>query len=78
MPVVTVDRSGIQGRPTLNRLEPDLAPELEETIPPGVPLPLFLGAAWETGLRRFPLDMGIRACRADGRLIPFGQALEAR
>lgn len=78
MPVVTVDRSGIQGRPTLNRLEPDLAPELEETIPPGVPLPLFLGAAWETGLRRFPLDMGIRACRADGRLIPFGQALETR
>ena len=63
MPVVTVDRSGIQGRPTLNRLEPDLAPELEETIPPGVPLPLFLGAAWETGLRRFPWKRGKRQKR---------------
>lgn len=75
MPVLTVDHSGIQGRPTINRLEPDLAPELQETIPPGVPAALFLGAAWETGLRRFPLDMGIRACRADGRLTPFAEAL---
>lgn len=71
MPVLTVDRSGIQGRPTVNRLIPDLSPEVMETVPPGAPLFLFLGAAWETGLRRFPLDMGIRACRVDGRLAEF-------
>lgn len=75
MPVLTVNHSGIQGRPTVNRLEPALSPELLETIPPGVPLPLFLGAAWETGLRRFPLDMGIRACRVDGRLTGFSGAV---
>lgn len=74
MPVLTVDHSGIQGRPTLNRLEPALPPELLEQLPPGVSLPLFLGAAWETGLRRFPLDMGLRSCRADGRLVDFSQA----
>lgn len=71
MPVLTVDHSGIQGRPTINRLEPELSPELREQIPPGVPVSLFLGAAWETGLRRFPLDMGIRCCRVDGRLAEF-------
>jgi len=75
MPVLTVDHSGIQGRPAINRLEPDLSPELREQLPPGVNVPLFLGAAWETGLRRFPLDMGIRACRADGRLVDFSQAV---
>ena len=75
MPVLTVDRSGIQGRPTINRLEPNLPPEVLETIPPGAPLSLFLGAAWETGLQRFPLDMGIRACRVDGRLTEFAGAI---
>ena len=75
MPVLTVDRSGIQGRPTINRLEPNLPPEVLETVPPGAPLSLFLGAAWETGLQRFPLDMGIRACRVDGRLTEFTGAI---
>lgn len=77
LPVLTVDHSGIQGRPTVNRLEPELPPELLADIPAGVSLPLFLGAAWETGLRRFPLDMGIRACRADGRLIRLEEVLRA-
>lgn len=71
MPVLTVDRSGIQGRPTINRLEPDLTPDLLETIPPDTPLFRFLGAVWETGLQKFSLDMGIRSCRVDGRLAAF-------
>lgn len=77
LPVLTVDHSGIQGRPTVNRLEPELSPELLGEIPAGVSLPLFLGAAWETGLRRFPLDMGIRTCRADGRLVGLEEVLAA-
>lgn len=75
LPVLTVDRSGIQGRPTVNRLEPDLPPEILEEIPAGIPPALFLGAAWETGLRRFPLDMGVRSCRMDGRLVPFREGM---
>lgn len=67
MPVFTVDRSGIQGGPTINRLEPELPPDLLAQIPRGAPVRAFLGTAWETGLRRFPLDMGIRECRIDGR-----------
>jgi hypothetical protein len=74
MPVFTVDRSGIQGRPTINRLAPDLSPDLLAQLPPGVAPALFLGAAWETGLRRFPLDMGIRECRIDGRRAGMGDA----
>jgi len=69
LPVVTVDHSGIQGRPVINRLEPMLSPELEEEIPAGVNKARFLGAVWETGLRKFPLEMGFRACRVDGRLV---------
>ncbi|MCI9508723.1 MAG: hypothetical protein HFF10_03105 [Angelakisella sp.] len=69
LPVVTVNHSGIQGRPTINRLEPDLPPELLEEIPAGVDPMLFLGAAWETGLRKFPLDMGFSGCRVDGRRV---------
>lgn len=69
VPVITINHSGIQGRPTINRLEPELSPELEKEIPPGVDRMLFLGAAWETGLRRFPLDMKIRSYRVDGRLV---------
>ena len=77
LPVLTVDRSGIQGRPTVNRLEPDLPPEILREVPEGIPAAQFLGAAWETGLRRFPLDMGIRACRVDGRLVPFREGMAA-
>ena len=77
LPVLTVDRSGIQGSPTVNRLEPDLPPEILREVPEGIPAAQFLGAAWETGLRRFPLDMGIRACRVDGRLVPFREGMAA-
>ena len=63
--------------PTVNRLEPDLPPEILREVPEGIPAAQFLGAAWETGLRRFPLDMGIRACRVDGRLVPFREGMAA-
>lgn len=76
IPMITVNHSGIQGRPTINRLEPELPAELAGELPAGVDPALFLGAAWETGLRKFPLDMGIARCRADGQLVSgLGQAV---
>ena len=51
----------------VNRLEPELPPGLREEIPPGLPPALFLGTAWEAGLRRFPLEPVLRECRIGGR-----------
>ena len=73
-PVFTVDRSGIQGEPTINRLEPELPPGLREEIPPGLPPALFLGTAWEAGLRRFPLEPVLRECRIGGRRAGMEEA----
>lgn len=75
LPVVTVDHSGIQGRPTINRLEPELPPELAGEIPPGVEAMVFLGAAWETGLRKFSLEFPLGACRVDGLRRPLAEVL---
>ncbi len=70
-PVITAQRSGVQGKPTVNRLLPELPLSLLEELPPGVETLSFLGLAEETGagrnFHRFPL----KECRIDGRRAAF-------
>ena len=67
-PVITATQSGIQGSPTVNRMRLELPGELEEQIPEGIEPLDFIGAVYELGVRRFPLQFPIRDFRADGRL----------
>lgn len=70
-PVITTDRSGIQGSPTINRLSLRLPEAVRAAIPPGVCPELFLGAVVETGQRRVDIAWEVEACRIDGRLAPL-------
>lgn len=73
LPVLTVDHSGIQGRPTINRLRFDLPPQILSEIPDGLEPLSFLGAAYECGTRRFELSFPLNGCRVDGRLVTTGE-----
>ena len=76
--LAAMDPAGEEGRRRVERhralragkgfltLERPLGPGREE-IPPGLPPALFLGTAWEAGLRRFPLELSLRECRIGGR-----------
>lgn len=70
-PVICADHSGIQGRPTVNRLTLRLPQELREAIPPGASPERFLGIVTETGQRRIELELLTESCRIDGRLAPL-------
>lgn len=70
-PVLAADRSGIQGSPTVNRLELALPPEHRVEVPPGVEPTAFWGMILECGTRRMALPLEIGRCRMDGRLADF-------
>lgn len=67
LPVITVTHSGVQGRPTINRLRLQLPQDLLDQIPPDIQPEDFLGAAYELGTRRIPLTFSLGECRVDGR-----------
>lgn len=73
VPVITVTQSGVQGRPTINRMRLQLPPELLAQIPEGIQPEDFLGAAYELGTRRFPLAFPLGECRVDGRRADLGE-----
>lgn len=70
-PVICADRSGIQARPTINRLTLHLSPEIHQAIPAGVSPEHFLGMVTEIGQRRIEQELLIEMCRIDGRLAPL-------
>lgn len=73
--VVTPDRSGIQGRPTVNRLSLLISEEQRTAVPRGLCPELFFGALAETGFHRFPLEYTVDQCRIDGRLARMHDVL---
>ncbi len=75
LPVITVDHSAVQGRPTINRLRLDLPRDLLAEVPAGVQPEAFLGAAYELGTQKFPLDFRVAECRVDGRRAGVGEVL---
>lgn len=72
-PVLTADRSAVQGSPTVNRLTLALPPERTAEVPPGVEPTAFWGMVTECGTRRVELPLVIGQCRIDGRLAEFGE-----
>lgn len=72
-PVITADRSGIQGRPTVNRLQPVLTDEQKAAVPLGVDAAAFWGMVTEYGPRRAEAPMTVQCCRIDGRLAQFDE-----
>ena len=72
-PVLTADRSAIQGRPTVNRLALTLSEEQQAMVPQGVEPTAFWGMVTECGQRRVSLPMTVCRCRIDGRLADFSE-----
>ena len=70
-PIITADRSGIQGNPTVNRLTLALTPERLAEVPPGAEPTAFWGMVTECGTRRVKLPLTLGGCRIDGRLAEF-------
>ena len=70
-PIITADRSGIQGNPTVNRLTLALTPEQLAEVPPGAEPTAFWGMVTECGTRRVKLPLTLGGCRIDGRLAEF-------
>lgn len=70
-PVLAADHSGVQGSPTVNRLELTLPADYTAEVPPGVEPTAFWGMVTECGPRRVALPLGVRLCRVDGRLAEF-------
>ena len=71
LPIITADRSGIQGNPTVNRLTLALTPEQLAEVPPGAEPTAFWGMVTECGTRRVKLPLTLGGCRIDGRLAEF-------
>ena len=70
-PVLAADRSGVQGSPTINRLELALPPDCTAEVPPGVEPTAFWGMVMECGPHRVGLPLRVEHCRMDGRLAEF-------
>lgn len=72
-PTFTADRSGIQGRPTINRLEMELSAEQQAAVPPGVVPTAFWGMLAEQGIRCGVPNLRVERCRIDGRLAGLSE-----
>lgn len=75
-PVITTDRSGIQGNPAVNRLKLSLPQEVREAIPQGIVPERFLGMIFETGFRTPQLDLRVEECRIDGRRAALAELVK--
>lgn len=74
-PVVTVEKSLVQGRPTINRPELQLPEAYAAAVPQGIAPEDFFGALELYGSRRPDMALSAAAVRIDGRRVEAGEIM---